>query len=114
MVNNNNLTYRHLKNPHVLLRNISILLNRINKILKSLDQRVFAYRKNVKDRTCFFYIPTYDSETRAQIIFAIQKELRVYHYYKKVTIKFLSKTFCLKNNNIINDVEQRLASRQSP
>ena len=114
MVNNNNRTYQHIKNPHILLQNISILLNRINKILKSLDQRVFVYRKNVKDRTCFFYIPTYDSETRAQIIFAIQKELRVYHYYKKVTIKFLSKTFCLKNNNIFNYVEQRLASRQSP
>ena len=96
MVNNNNLTYQHIKNPRILLRNISILLKRINKILKSLDQRVFVYRKNLKDRTCFFCIPTYDSEIRAQIIFAIQKELRVYHYYKKVTISFLSKTFCLK------------------
>ena len=93
---NDNRTYQHKKNLHVSLRNISILLNRINKISKLLDQRVSVYRKNVKDRTCFFYVPTYDSETRAQIILAIQKELQMYHYYRKVTIKFLFKTFCLK------------------
>ena len=93
---NNNYTYQHKNNPDVSLRNISILLNRINKILKLLDQRVSVYRKDVKDRTYFFYAPIYDPETRSQIILAIQKELQMYHYYRKVTIKFLFKTFCLK------------------
>ena len=95
MVNNNN-TYQHKKDLYVSLRNISILLNKINKLFKLLDQPVSAYRKDVKNHACFFYAPTYDSETRVQIISAIQKELQVYHYYKKVTIKLLCETFCLK------------------
>ena len=99
MVNNNN-TSQNKKDPYVPLQNISILLNRINKILKLLDQRVSAYSEDVKNHTYFCYAPIYDSETRAQIIPAIQKELQVYHYYKKVTIRLLCKTFCLKNNNI--------------
>ena len=97
MVNNNNLS-QNKKDLYVPLQNISILLNKINKILKLLDQQISTYREDVKNHTYFFYAPIYDSETRSQIIPIIQKELQVYHYYKKVTIKLLCKTFCLKEH----------------
>ena len=97
MVNNNN-TFQNKKDPYVPLQNISIPLNRINKILKLLDLQVSVYREDVKNHTYFFYGSIYDSETCAQIIHVIQKELQVYHYYKEVILKLLCKTFCLKEH----------------
>ncbi len=67
----------------VILRHISILLNTINKTLKLLEKEVLVYCQDVKNHTFLFYGPRDDFETRAQIIPVIQKELEVYHYYKK-------------------------------
>ena len=68
----------------VVLRHISILLNTINKTLKLLEKEVLVYCQDVKNHTFLFYGPRDDFETRAQIIPVIQKELEVYHYYKKL------------------------------
>ena len=96
MVNIN--TFQNKKDPNkdVPLQNISILLNTINETLELLDQQVSVYRKDVKNHTYLFYGSRYDSETRAQIIPDIQKELQVYHYYKEVTLRLLCEMFCLK------------------
>ena len=82
----------------VILQHISILLNTINKTLKLLEQEVLVYCQDVKNYTFLFYGPRDDFETRAQIIPVIQKELEVYHYYKKTLdfrTKFLLKIFTL-------------------
>ena len=77
----------------VILQQISILLNTINKTLKLLEQEVSLYCQDVKNHSFLFYRPRDDFETRAQIIPVIQKELEVYHYYKEVTFRLLYKIF---------------------
>ena len=74
----------------VILQHIFILLNTINKTLKLLEQEVLFYWQDVKNHTFLFYGPRDDFETRTQIIPVIQKELEVYHYYKK-TLELLYK-----------------------
>ena len=95
---NNIKTFQNKEDPNkdVPLQNISNLLNTINRILELLDQQVSVYREDVKNHTYFFYGSRYNSETRAQIVPDIQKELQVYHYYKEVTLRLLCDMFCLK------------------
>ena len=93
----------------VSLQHISILLNTINKTFELLEQQVSVYCQDVKNHPFLFYGPRDDFETRAQINSVIQKELEVYHYYKKVTFELLYKffaqdfctqCFCSKDINI--------------
>ena len=77
----------------VILQHISILLNTINKTLKLLEQEVSLYCQDVKNHSFLFYGPRDDFETHAEIIPVIQKELKVYHYYKEVTFGLLYKIF---------------------
>ena len=76
----------------VILQHISILLNTINKTLKLPEQKVLVYCQDIKNHTFLFYGPRDDFETRSQIIPVIQKELEVYHYYKKI-LELLYKIF---------------------
>ena len=83
----------------VLLQHISILLNTINNTFQLLHQQVSVYRQDVKNHKFLFYEPRDDFETRLLIISVIQKELKVYHYYKEITLKLLCKFFLFKRSS---------------
>ena len=84
----------------ILKRNISNILNTMNKTLEELDHQLSFYHKDVKNHTYLFYGSRYDSECHVKNICNIQKELQVYHYHKEATLKLLCEMFCSKNINI--------------
>ena len=73
---------------------IALHLNKINSSLQSLDEELCKYRKEKKDQMYHFYGKHPKQEEKVGLIYDIQNELRVYHYYKQFTLKVLCQLYC--------------------
>ena len=85
-------------NEVISLHKITNHLKSINKMLESLDEDLTGYRKEIKNQMYTYYTSTENFSERIKS-FAInkdiiQKELKVYHYYKEFTLRVLCQAFC--------------------
>ena len=68
-------------------------LNSLNSTLQQLDQDLVEYRKSIKSEIYQNDLEEH-LESRISLIKKIQAELKVYHFYKQFTLRFVCQNFC--------------------
>ena len=76
-------------------------LNSLNTTLQLLDEDLVQYRKSVTSEISLNdFGPHSHTEEDKELLRKIKTELRIYHLYKKYTLKIVCQNFCYKDEHL--------------